>query len=292
MSKFVDIINFRITYKKAPIHLLEKFSFKDLFTTYHYLLENFNIKECLILQTCNRVEIFIIPNKDIEIEEIVKFWAKHSGLSPEKFSEIIIIERGEEVIRHLLKLVSGLDSLVLGEDQILGQVRRTYELSKSHRYVGNVLSTIFEKSIKVGSKVRYLTGINKGKVSVGSVAVNLAEENLVKLHEKKILLIGSGEGASLIAKALKQRGISFMNTSRTFERAKSFAQAMGGNPIPFEDILSLLGKMDLIFVSTIAPYYLLTYDRIKKAAESRTNPLLIFDLSNPRTVDENCSTIS
>lgn len=291
VSKLVDIINFRITYKKAPIHLLEKFSFKDVFTTYHYLLENFNIKECLILQTCNRVEIFIIPDKHIEIEEIVNFWAKHSGLSTEKFSEIIIIERGEDVIRHLLKLVSGLDSLVLGEDQILGQVRRTYELSKSHRYVGNVLSTIFEKSIKVGSKVRYLTGINKGRVSVGSVAVNLAEENLEKLQNKKILLIGSGEGASLIAKALKQRGISYMNTSRTFERAKSFAQAMGGNPIRFEDILPSLGKMDLIFVSTIAPYYLLTYDRIKKAAESRNDPMLIFDLSNPRTVDENCSTI-
>jgi len=117
VSKLVDIINFRITYKKAPIHVLEKFSFKDEFNTYHYLLENFNIKECLILQTCNRVEIFIIPNKDIEIQEIVKFWATHSGLSPEKFSEIIIIERGEEVIRHLLKLVSGLDSLIFTQYQ-------------------------------------------------------------------------------------------------------------------------------------------------------------------------------
>lgn len=292
VSKFVDIINFRITYKKAPIHLLEKFSFKDVFTTYQYLLENFNIKECLILQTCNRVEIFILADDHLDIENIIKFWANTSGLSIEKFSEIILIERGEEVIRHLLKLVSGLDSLVLGEDQILGQVKRSYELSRSNNYIGNVLSTIFEKSLRVGSKVRYLTGINKGRVSVGSVAVNLAEETLEKLQDKKILLIGSGEGASLIAKALKQRGLFFMNTSRTFERAKSFAEAMGGNPARFEDALPILGKMDLIFVSTTAPYYLLTYDRIKTAANSRTSPLLIFDLSNPRTVDENCSSIA
>jgi glutamyl-tRNA reductase len=291
VSKFVDIINFRITYKRAAIHLLEKFSFKDISTTHKYFLENFKIKECLILQTCNRVEIFIIADNHLEIESILEFWAHNSGLSVEKFSEIIIIERGEDVIRHLLKLVSGLDSLVLGEDQILGQVRRSYELSRSNNYIGNVLSTIFEKSVRVGSKVRYLTGINKGSVSVGSVAVNLAEDNLEKLNDKKILLIGSGEGASLVAKALKQRRVCFMNTSRTFERGKSFAEAMGGNPILFEDVLPVLGEMDLIFISTTAPYYLLTYDRIKTAMNSRTKPLLIFDLSNPRTVEELCSSI-
>jgi glutamyl-tRNA reductase len=139
--------------------------------------------------------------------------------------------------------------------------------------------------------VRLLTGINKGRVSVGSVAASLAEETIGILNDKKILLIGSGEGASLIAKALKQRNVSFMNTSRTFERAKSFAESLSGIPIMFEDALISLYSMDIIFVSTTAPYYLLTYDRIKKTMETKNTPLLIFDLSNPRTVEDNISNL-
>lgn len=291
VSKFIEIVNFRVTYKKAPIHLLEKFSFKDIEGAHTFLLENFNLRECLILQTCNRVEIFGICDSTIDTENIIKFWAQHCGLSVETFSEMVVIENGEDVVRHLLKLVSGLDSLVLGEDQILGQVKRSYEFSRSNNFIKNVLSLVFEKSIRVGSKVRYLTGINKGSVSVGSMAVNLAEEKLGTLDNKNILLIGSGEGAGLVAKTLKKRNIFFMNTSRTFERAKSFAQSMGGSPIFFEKALGSLGEMDIIFVSTVAPYYLLTYDRIERAANSRSKSLLIFDLSNPRTVEETCSSI-
>ena len=204
---------------------------------------------------------------------------------------MVEIVKGDSVIKHLLKLVSGLDSLVVGEDQILGQVKRSYEFARTNNYLGPFLTIIFEKSIRVGSKVRSLTGINKGSVSVGSVAVNLAEESLNRLDDKKILLIGSGEGASLIAKALRRRNVSFLNTSRTFERAKSFADALAGVPIPFEDALTSLDSMDIIFVSTTAPYYLLTYERIKNTMETKQSSLLIFDLSNPRTVEDSISNI-
>jgi glutamyl-tRNA reductase len=136
-----------------------------------------------------------------------------------------------------------------------------------------------------------LTGINRGSVSVGSVAVNLAEESLERLDDKKILLIGSGEGASLIAKALKRRNVSFLVTSRTFERAKSFAESLAGTPIIFEDAMDSLPSIDIIFVSTIAPYYLITYERIKKTMETKHSSLLIFDLSNPRTVEDSISQI-
>jgi glutamyl-tRNA reductase len=249
------------------------------------------LKECLILQTCNRVEIFAILDEGLDLQKIICYWATYSNLSTEEFSKIVEIVKGERVIQHLLKLVSGLDSLVIGEDQILGQVKRSYEFARNNNYLGSFLSIIFEKSIKVGSKVRALTGINKGSVSVGSVAVNLAEESLDRLDDKKILLIGSGEGASLIAKALKRRNVSFLNTSRTFERAKSFAESLAGMPIIFEDAMASLSSMDIIFVSTIAPYYLITYERIKKTMETKHSSLLIFDLSNPRTVEDSISQI-
>lgn len=291
VNKSVELLNFRITYKEAPIHLLEKFAFKDLNDAHEIFLEHLQMKECLILQTCNRVEIFAVIEEELDPQKIIDYWAVHSKFSTEEFSKIVEIVRGEDVIRHLLKLVAGLDSLVIGEDQILGQVKRSYEFSKSNNYLGPFLSIIFEKSIRVGSKVRSLTGINKGRISVGSVAVSLAEESIGRLNDKKILLIGSGEGASLIAKALKQRNVSFMNTSRTFERARSFAESLSGIPIMFEDALTSLHSMDIIFLSTTAPYYLVTQDRIKKTMEAKNTSLLIFDLSNPRTVEEGISQI-
>lgn len=291
VNKSVDLLNFRITYKEAPIHLLEKFTFKDINSAYETFLEYLQLKECLILQTCNRVEIFAVVDEGLDLQKIISYWATYSNLSTEEFSKIVEIVKGERVIEHLLKLVSGLDSLVIGEDQILGQVKRSYEFARNNNYLGSFLSIIFEKSIKVGSKVRAMTGINKGNVSVGSVAVNLAEESLNRLDDKKILLIGSGEGASLIAKALKRRNLSFLITSRTFERAKSFTESLAGIPIIFEDAMNSLPLIDIIFVSTIAPYYLITYERIKKTMETKNSSLLIFDLSNPRTVEDSISNI-
>ena len=291
VNKSLDLLNFRITYKEAPIHLLEKFTFKDIDRAYESFLEHLQLKECLILQTCNRVEIFAVVDEGLDLQKIICYWATHSNLSTEEFSKIVEIVKGDRVIQHLLKLVSGLDSLVIGEDQILGQVKRSYEFARNNNYLGSFLSIIFEKSIKVGSKVRALTGINRGSVSVGSVAVNLAEESLDRLDDKKILLIGSGEGASLIAKALKRRNVSFLVTSRTFERAKSFAESLAGTPIIFEDAMDSLPSIDIIFVSTIAPYYLITYERIKKTMETKHSSLLIFDLSNPRTVEDSITQI-
>jgi glutamyl-tRNA reductase len=291
VNKSLDLLNFRITYKEAPIHLLEKFTFKDIDRAYESFFEHLQLKECLILQTCNRVEIFAVVDEGLDLQKIICYWATYSNLPSEEFSKIVEIVKGDRVIQHLLKLVSGLDSLVIGEDQILGQVKRSYEFARNNNYLGSFLSIIFEKSLKVGSKVRALTGINRGSVSVGSVAVNLAEESLDRLDDKKILLIGSGEGASLIAKALKRRNVSFLVTSRTFERAKSFAESLAGTPIIFEDAMDSLPSIDIIFVSTIAPYYLITYERIKKTMETKHSSLLIFDLSNPRTVEDSISQI-
>ena len=123
------------------------------------------------------------------------------------------------------------------------------------------------------------------------MAVKLAEEYFGKLNDKRVLLIGSGEGASLVAKSMKQREAKFMITSRTFERAKSFADTVGGNPVPFESAVQMFHEVDLIFLSTTAPYYLITYDRIEKAITKRDKCLVLFDLSNPRTVEERVATI-
>lgn len=286
----IHIVNAKVTYRNAPIHLLEKFAFSDINRAYNTFMDKSGLKECIILQTCNRVEVFGAsrtpsPNK------LVQAWASAVNLEESEFENVVETGSDKEVMLHLLKLAAGLDSLVIGEDQILGQVKRAFEFSRAKRYVGPHLSILFERAIKVGSRVRADTALNKGSVSIGSMAVNLASEYFDDLKTKRILLIGSGEGASLIAKSLRLRNIDFMVTSRTFERAKSFADAMSGKPIPFEEALKKFHSVDLMFLSTIAPYYLVTYERIHKAMKRRKKALMIFDLSNPRTVEEKVASV-
>jgi glutamyl-tRNA reductase len=284
------VVNARITYRNAPIHILEKFTFKDLNNAHKTLLEKGELDECVIIQTCNRVEIYAVA-REPDKQKLIEAWASVSGLSNVDFVNIIEFEKDNEVIYHLLKLASGLDSIVIGEDQVLGQVKRAFEFSLKNRYAGSYLSVAFDRAVKVGSKIRTNTGLNKGSVSIGSMAVNLAEEYLDDLKNKRIMLIGSGEGASLIAKSLKQRQVRFMVSSRTFERARSFAETVAGEPIPFENALEMFDDIDLIFVSTTAPYYLVTYNRIERARRTAEKGMMIFDLSNPRTVEETVATI-
>src|SRR5919198_1123573 len=219
----LEVINARLTYRNAPIHLLEKFAFKDLHYAHRVLLEKAQLKECIIIQTCNRVEVFAVTTAPNE-ERLLEQWGSAVSLSNKEFANIIEVERGKDVIYHLLKLASGLDSLVIGEDQVLGQIRRALEFSRKNQYAGSHLQVIFDRAVKVGSRIRTHTGLNKGSVSVGSMAVMFAD-------------------------------------------------------------------VDLIFVSTNAPYYLVTYDRIERARRNAKEGLLIFDLSNPRTVEDKVATI-
>jgi len=285
----VHIVNARITYRNAPIHLLEKFTFKDIDNAHKAFLQQAGFEECIILQTCNRVEVFASA-KDPDERRLLEEWASSVGL-PEKDFANVELSRGRDAVMHLMKLASGLDSLVVGEDQILGQVRRALEFSRSGRYSSTNLTLVFDRALKVGSRVRTVTGINKGNVSIASVAVNLAEEYLDELKGKTIMLIGTGEGASLVAKVLKKRDIDFMVASRAPERAQSFAETVAGTPIPFDSALEMLRKVDVIFTATVAPYRLITFERIENAMKDRKEGMMIFDLSNPRTVDEKVATI-
>ena len=285
----LKLLNVRVTHKKSPIHVLEKFTFKDIGKAYREFLTSNGIRECVIIQTCNRVELFLALEK-IDIDNIFETWRKNTEIRDLSF-ENAEVDQGKGAINHLLRLTSGLESLVVGEDQILGQVKRSFEYSRQKCYVDSFLPIIFEHAIKVGSRVRTNTGLNKGSVSVGSMAVNLAEEYFDDFQNKKVLLIGTGEGATLVAKSLKKRQVNFDVASRTFERAKSFCTTVGGNPVNFEDALNNFEKTDIIFVSTTAPYNLITYERIFNCAK-KDSGMMIFDLSNPRTVDDKIATIS
>ena len=285
-----NIINARVTFRNSPIHILEQFTIKDIDNAYLKFKENSELDECVIIQTCNRIELFG-KSKSKDVNKIKKTWSDITGLQVETFHENLEYAENQEALYHLLKLTSGLDSMVLGEEQILGQIKKSITSARETKASGQHLNTLFDKAIRIGTKIRNTSGIGKGGISVGSMAVKLAEENIDELKTKKVLLIGTGEVSTLVAKSLQRRGYSFDVTSRTLGRSQNFCDTMGGTPIKFEDVLSGFNRYDVLFVATTAPYFLVTHERITGAMNTKKNGMMILDLSNPRTVDEKVATI-
>ena len=286
-----NIINARVTFRKSPIHVLERFSFSDVDEAYSSFKKHAELKECVILQTCNRIEIFAIGDEQ-KFDQIKKTWASIAGLEENSFKDNCEVSVNTDVYDHLLKLTSGLDSMVVGEEQILGQIKNSITFARNAKTSGEHLNTLFDKAIRIGTRVRNSTGISKGSISIGSMAVKLAEENVDDMKLKQILLIGTGEAAALVAKSLNRRGYQFSLSSRTMERSTSFSKTVGGNPIDFNEILSDFAKYDIVFVATTAPYFLVTHERIKEALNQKDHGMMILDLSNPRTVDEKVAELS
>jgi len=285
-----NIINARVTFRNSPIHILELFTIKDIENAYEQFKKHSGLDECVIIQTCNRIELFG-KSKTNDLDKIKKTWASITGLEQDLFDENMEYVKNQEAFHHLLKLTSGLDSMVLGEEQILGQIKNSITSARETKASGQHLNTLFDKAIRIGTRIRNSSGIGVGGISVGSMAVKLAEENIDELKTKKILLIGTGEVSTLVAKSLQRRGYAFDVTSRTIGRSEAFCETMGGNPIKFEQVLSGFHNYDVMFVATTAPYFLVTNERIIQAMKDKKNGMMILDLSNPRTVDEKVATI-
>ena len=285
-----NIINARVTFRKSPIHVLEKFAFKDMPNACLTFKKNSGVSECVIIQTCNRIELFATSDNH-NVDEIKSTWASLTGLEENAFRDTLEVCENKDAYEHLLKLTSGLESLVVGEEQILGQIKESISAARKANASGKRLNKLFERSIRIGTRIRNSTGIGSGGISLGSMAVKLAEENVDDIKSKHVLLIGTGEGATLVAKSLKKRGYAFDVTSRTLERSVGFSQTLGGKPIKFENVLSGFNNYEIIFVATTAPYFLVSFDRMKDSMKNKKPGMMILDLSNPRTVDEKVATI-
>ena len=285
-----NIINARITFKKSPIHVLEKFAFKDMPNACLTFKKNSSVSECVIIQTCNRIELFAASDNP-NFDKIKSTWASLTGQEEDVFRDTLEVCENKDAYEHLLKLTSGLESLVVGEEQILGQIKQSISVARHAKASGKRLNKLFDRSIRIGTRIRNSTGIGRGGISLGSMAVKLAEENVDDIKSKHVLLIGTGEAATMVAKSLKKRGYAFNVTSRTMERSIGFSQTLGGKPTKFEDVLSGFNNYEIIFVATTAPYFLVTFDRMKDAMKNKKSGAMILDLSNPRTVDEKVATI-
>jgi glutamyl-tRNA reductase len=289
-AKIDHVINVRITHKTARVPLMEAVSFKDREKALAEIHSLENVEECLIIQTCNRIEIYVVTEEAENAANLVKdYWVKRAMVNAEEAYGAIETSIDNDTFNHLLRVTSGLESMVIGEDQVLNQVWNAYLEAENAKTVGPILKHLFNRSMTVGRRVRNETGINKGAVSIGSAAVELAVNLLGNLEDKKILVMGAGEIGTLVAKALARRCLSpIFIANRTHDRAVKLAEELSGQAVRFNQFEEVLVDADVVICSTSAPHYLLTKDMVSRLMKQRANnnDLLIIDISNPRNVEK------
>ena len=269
-----------VTHRTASIDEIERAWHGDVETILKWVMSQDRVEECAVLKTCNRVEVYVVAPRG---EKVLFDLAKKARVS----SRIIDFHDHDESLLHLLRLASGLESMIIGEDQILGQMKELTQIAMKAGTTGWMLETAFKKAIQVGKRVRKETRINERSVSVGSAAVDLAEEILGDLKGKSVLVIGAGETGELISRALLSREIgSLAVTNRTLSSAVCLAESLGGEAVPFDDMPCRLHTADVVISATSAPHYILLKSDIEMAMAGRSNKLLIIDIANPRDVDQ------
>ena len=267
-----------ISHRWASVDGIEKARLRDPAVSLCRLLA-MGVSEAIALQTCNRVELYAVSDDP----EILHRFAKEEELPPMRFIS------DDEALLHLLRLASGLDSMIIGEDQILGQLKGAYLMSEKYGTMGPVLSTAFLRAIDCGKRARRETRINKGCVSIGSAAIDLAESIIGDLKEKTILVVGAGEIGTLVAKGMAEKNLmGIYVANRTYEHAVSLASDLGGVAVRLDDICDYIGLADVIICATAAPHLILTKNMVEPLL---CKPLLIVDITNPRNVEETIASL-
>ena len=299
-----EIINARVTFKNIPIHKIERFSFKDIKLACETFKKISNVSECVIIQNPFRVEIFMAVNletgedvpdvrrpegKILTLNQIEETWKSLTELTEydlDHFDQTLEVYKNSDVYLHLLNLATGLESIVIGRTEIIDEIKEGIALAKESKVSGKVLDKLFDTSIRIANRIRESTGISKGTISIGDVAVKTVDEKAGIDNKKKILLMGTGETATMVARAMNKKGGKFDVGSLTIERATGFSKNLGGTPIDFEAIITGFDKYDIVIVATTSDYFVINYDSLKMAMQNKKKGTLILDISDPRAVDE------
>jgi glutamyl-tRNA reductase len=244
--------------------------------------------EGVILSTCNRLEVYAVaPDLASGRDTIARFLADSHAIDPAEFVRFLYAYADADAVSHLFAVSAGLDSLVLGEAEVLGQVAEALEAALSQATAGPVLSALFRAAVRAGKRARTETAIGRGAVSVGSVAVELARTVLSGLEGKSVLVLGAGEMGELAVRHLMSSGVDrLVVASRTYDRALALADTWGGQALTFDRISEALAGADILLVATGAPHALVSVERVTQALAARPDrPLLVIDIAVPRNVD-------
>lgn len=279
-----------INHKTAPIELREKVYIPEtrLSVTLAGIKKLPKINECLILSTCNRTEVYLTTtNQGQATEQLISFLVKLSGLGKNGLRGCFYKNEGLAVVDQIMRVAAGIDSMIVGEGQVLKQVKDAFQIAQKSKATGALLNTVFNRAISAGKRARAETDISRGAVSVSSTAVALARNIFEDLSHHQIMIIGAGKMSELAAKQLISCGIkSTLVSNRTFTKAQELAVRFAGTAVRFDDLEKHLSQVDIVISSTGAPHFLLKQEAVAKIMARRFGrPIFFIDIAVPRDID-------
>jgi len=292
-----EIILLGLNHKTAPVEVRECLAFSGEETT--VALESLKkepaVNEVLLISTCNRVEVLLVTdNAEAALKSTRKFIAEFNRVPVDTFKDALYVHMGDEAVRHVFRVASSLDSMVVGEPQILGQIKAAYHLATQIKTSGVILNRLLHRTFFIAKRVRSETGIGDHAVSISYAAIELGRKIFGSLENKKILLIGAGEMAELAVEHLiRNRADEILVTNRTFERAVTLAGRFSGRAIKLEEIITSLESVDIIISSTGSSDFILKRRQLKGIMRKRRNrPLFFIDIAVPRDIDPQINRLS
>ncbi len=279
-----------LNHRTAPVEVRERLAFNEarLVAALDHLKRTPGLLEGMILSTCNRVEIAVTTDEQTNAEECVeRFLAESQQVSREWVAQYLYHHQGPEAIRHLFRVAASLDSMVVGEPQILGQLKAAYTAAKAQGAVSGFLEMVLSRAFNVAKRVRSETDIGQSAVSVSYAAVELAREIFGSLNDRKVLLVGAGKMSELSARHLKRSGVGqILVCNRTYERALEMAKVFEGRVVEYDKFVATLPEVDIVIASSGAPHYILLKDQMRKVIEARRNrPMFLIDIAVPRNIE-------
>lgn len=292
-----ELLALGVSHKTAPLDLRERLSLTEgrAVSALAELTAATGIHEAAAISTCNRTELYLIVSDPVEAESTaLGVLTRQAEIRPTELLSHLYSLRATDAARHLLQVTAGLDSMILGEAEIQGQVKRAYELAMVEGATGPILNRLFRDALTAGGRARDETGISQKGVSIPSVAVELARRTIGDLSDRRVLVVGAGETAELVARALVARGVATVFVAnRHYDRAIGLAQRFDGTAVRFEELPEQLEGADIVVSATNSPHHIVERDELEHVMEGRPErPLLMIDLAVPRDIDPACREIS
>jgi glutamyl-tRNA reductase len=278
-----------VSHQTAPVALLEQFAMAadDRVKALHELVASDHVSEALVLATCNRIEVFAeVERFHGGVADVSRVLARQAGATVEELSPYVTVHYEDQAVSHLFTVAAGLDSMVVGETQVLGQLRAAYALARDQGTVGRALHPVAQRALRVGKRVHAETGIDRAGASLVSVALDRAEERIGSLRDRAVLVVGAGSMGALAATTLARRGASVVVCSRTDATAARLADSVGGRFAPLTALPAELAAADVLVTCTGATGLVIGTDEVAAAMTGRSGrPLAVVDLALPRDVD-------
>jgi glutamyl-tRNA reductase len=284
-----------LSHRTAPIELREKvdFAHSGVNAALANLAARNVAREMAVLSTCNRAEVYVASESDRALEDLARFFAEYHGVPLDEVSQHLYIHSGAEAARHLLRVAAGLDSLVVGEPQILGQVKSAYSIANEEHHIGTVLNRLFNAAFTAGKRVRSETGLGAGAVSVSYAAIALARKIFGDLSHLHVLILGTGEMGKLTGLHLKAQNVRTITlSSRTRASAERLAPQFGAQVVDWAEMPAAIERADILVSATGAPTTILSKAAIARAMKARRErPLFIIDIALPRDIEADAGTL-